>query len=269
MATATGPSVGSLNLSLDFVRGLSCEFVEDPPKAFICSLCSLPLREPHLTDCCGAYYCKSCIYPIKNNKEPCPKCEQVEFESMIDQNKLKEVNELLVYCANRENGCEWSGPVKELEQHQTEVCDCVQVACPNGCGERLPRKSLAEHEADFCPKRSTEDQVKSLTRRLDTAVATNLTLEDATKSLKSKTKELSAKNKELKAQNTTQAKTIREQQIQISKLEDMAKVKKELRDTRLQMDKKAEMKQTCPVCGHTFPAIRIRDFEKHVNSHFL
>ncbi len=267
MATATG--AGSLNLQSDFVRGLSCEFVKDPPKALICSLCLLPFREPHLTDCCGAYYCKSCIYPIKNNKQPCPECKQTEFESMIDQNKLKEVNELPVYCVNRDNGCEWKGCVKELEQHETQECDYVLVACPNDCGERLPRKNLTEHETDTCPKRTPESQIKNLTSRLDAAIANNLSLEDAVKGLKSKTKELSNKNKELKAQNNVQAKTIREQQTHIRKLEDMARVKKELRDTKLEMDKKTETDKMCPVCSVIFPAtLPTMNLERHVNSHF-
>ncbi len=256
MATATG------------VGGLSCDFVGDPPNALLCFVCSLPFRDPHLTDCCGAHFCMSCIYPLKNNKGPCPKCEQPEFEIMIDRNKLKEINELLVYCASRGKGCEWKGCLRELEQHQTVGCDCIFIACSLGCGERLPRKNMGEHEVDLCLKRTIEEQVKSLTRQLDTAIAKSLTLEDTVKKLKSKNKELSTKNKELKAANSNQTTTIRQQQTRIDKLEGMEKAKKELLGMKTQAEKPETLK-TCPICNTKFPKItRQIDFENHVDGHF-
>ena len=256
MATATG------------VGGLSCDFVGDPPNVLLCSVCSLPFRDPYLTDCCGAHFCMSCIYPLKNNKGPCPECEQAEFEVMIDRNKLKEVNELLVYCASRGKGCEWKGCLRELEQHQTVGCDCILVVCSLGCGERLPRKNMGEHEVDLCPKRTLEEQVKSLTKQLDAAIAKRLTLEDTVKNAKLKNKELSAKNKELKAANSNQTTIIREQQMRIDELAGMEKAKKELPDMKTQTEK-PETEKTCPVCNTRFPGrMKQIDFENHVQLHF-
>ena len=36
--------------------GYSCDFVRQPPLLFICEICKLVLRQPHITQCCGKNY---------------------------------------------------------------------------------------------------------------------------------------------------------------------------------------------------------------------
>ena len=83
--------------------GYDCKFVTPPPTAFQteCPICHMILREPYQTACCGQNVCRSCIIPNKGLRQ-----------SLI---------QLHVWCTFRENGCEWSGELGELERHLNEA----------------------------------------------------------------------------------------------------------------------------------------------------
>ena len=42
-------------------RGYECDFVDTIPDSLSCSVCLLPLLDPHLLDCCGVKMCSPCV----------------------------------------------------------------------------------------------------------------------------------------------------------------------------------------------------------------
>ena len=57
-----------------------------------------------------------------------------------------------VKCRNHQNGCEWVGELRSLEQH-CDTCTYVKVDCPNSCGELVQRRLLSSHLEEKCSKR--------------------------------------------------------------------------------------------------------------------
>lgn len=273
------------------VGGYSCDFVLVVPEVLMCPTCQLTLCEPFLTDCCGRHFCQTCISPIRNNKEPCPLCQAANFSVMIDQNVKKQVNQLLVHCDNHGDGCVWEGKLGKLEKHHNEDCGYTVTECSLQCGKRLHRRMLEEHEADHCPNRSSESQIRGLMVKLDSALAENLSLSDKNKALKAKVVKYTHRNEQQAKTIKEQAKTIKEQdktikdqaktiKDQAKTIEDQSPEIKELQRIHLEQEKKKmkgmseELKakfeeKACPVCNTRFPARFTQlDFERHVEGHF-
>ena len=68
----------------------------------------------------------------------------------------REVKDLTVKCEGVENGCEWEGEVRSLDQHKS-TCLHVPVPCPRECdvGSVL-RGDLQSHLRDYCSQRDYE-----------------------------------------------------------------------------------------------------------------
>ena len=128
--------------------GYSCNFVKQPPLLFICEVCELVLRQPHITQCCGKNACKSCIAKKANDREPCPipgcenQCVKIIFNRVLHYDILKSK----VYCTSKESSCEWVDTLENLEKHLLE-CQFYEVECQNSCGTKIQRKMVKEHEA--------------------------------------------------------------------------------------------------------------------------
>ena len=60
-----------------------------------------------------------------------------------------------IKCENEEDGCEWVGELRSLEDH-LQLCDYTKLPCPNQCKNvTIPifRKDLLKHLNDECPRR--------------------------------------------------------------------------------------------------------------------
>ena len=103
--------------------GYDCEFVEPLPSAFQieCPICSLILRDPYLTRCCGTHFCRTCSERLQNDHKPCPTCREDNFELYPNKSLGRSLNQLHVVCTNSKHGCEWKGELGELERHLSEV----------------------------------------------------------------------------------------------------------------------------------------------------
>ena len=149
------------------VGGYECEFVESSiPESLSCPVCLLPFRDPHLLDCCGAKYCEVCIGRVKASGQPCPLCKQ-QFNTMLDKNDQRKVLGLKVRCSRKKDGCEWEGELRHLDHHEREKCVWGLVKCRYHCGERVPRRQLAEHEQDVCSQRPLDVKLKSFMRKME------------------------------------------------------------------------------------------------------
>lgn len=125
--------------------GYKCEFVEKPPKLFECPLCSLILREPQLTKCCGRNVCLPCVADMKREGKPCPLCKQKVLTTALNRHQKNMIVELQVRCSMQNHGCKWTGRLETYEKHEEE-CGFVETDCPYKCGARLQRRSREEHE---------------------------------------------------------------------------------------------------------------------------
>ena len=143
--------------------GFDCEFVEKPPKQFQskCPKCTLTLREPYQTTCCGYGLCQICIEEIKLENKPCPSCKSEKFDGFEDKRLKRSLCEFRVHCSNKKRGCRWIGKLGELENHlnanptqtrQLEGCMIVQVNCLY-CTKPFQRSIINSHQSDQCPKR--------------------------------------------------------------------------------------------------------------------
>lgn len=119
--------------------GFDEEFVDEVKDTLICNICVKPLRDPHLTVCCGHHLCESCLeqWLKKQHKQCCPICRSAgeKFQHFLDKKTKREINALRVKCSNCKEGCEWVGELGTLKNHlgSDDGCGYVSIMCPNGC----------------------------------------------------------------------------------------------------------------------------------------
>ena len=132
--------------------GYDYEFVSNPPDELICSICLSVLRDPNLTSCCGNHFCQSCISRIKNERNPCPLCQEQDYAVMLDKFFVRRVKGLKIKCPGNNHGCEWVGELRSIERHLDVSCGFVEVTCNYCQNEDILRKSLSLHKST-CPAR--------------------------------------------------------------------------------------------------------------------
>ncbi len=130
----------------------NCEFVETPPKEFECTICLNILKEPYLNNCCGQHFCQPCIQRIIDDQKPCPLCNKADFIVILDKKTERKILDLHVKCRKHQNGCEWVGDLRSLDQH-CDTCMYTEMDCPNSCGELVQRRLLSSHLEKKCSKR--------------------------------------------------------------------------------------------------------------------
>ena len=119
--------------------GFDEDFVGTVRDILICHICTKPLRDPHLTVCCGHNFCESCLeqWSKKQRENSCPFCRSAgeEFQHFLDKKTKREINALKVRCSNRMDGCKWIGELGALKKHlnSADGCGYVYVQCPNDC----------------------------------------------------------------------------------------------------------------------------------------
>lgn len=147
--------------------GYECEFVEPPASDLQtkCGICSLVLRNPYQTECCGSIFCKTCVEWIKEQGKPCQAqaCNKAEFSTFQDKMLQRSINGLKVRCTHQKRGCVWTGELGKLDAHlnvKPSVCAELLVGCEftniecefsyAGCKAQITRndmKTHIEHEA--------------------------------------------------------------------------------------------------------------------------
>ena len=141
------------------MAGFECEFVELIPKAFQteCPICLLVLREPYQATCCGKSSCKECIESVKVRNNRCPTCKAEDFFSYPNLGLQQSLYDFRVYCTYKSKGCEWTGELRELDNHlnsdppadkSLEGCPFTKISCPLGyasCEVKLLRNEMKSH----------------------------------------------------------------------------------------------------------------------------
>jgi len=141
--------------------GFEYQFVIPPQDMFVCKICHLPSRDPHLTICCGHVFCKSCLDGMKEVEavvnNVCPMCRGEDFVTVPNKQIDREVKSLHVYCTNKGRGCEWQGEVNYIDNHLGS-CEYEDVLCTSGCSRIIQRRDLTKHVETECPCRKVNCQ---------------------------------------------------------------------------------------------------------------
>ena len=135
--------------------GCNYSFVEDSHiEDFKCTSCNMVAKEPSLTTCCGEQYCKPFLQLIIDNGECCPSCNEKDFTFAPNKRAHRKIMALSVFCTMKQNGCDWEGDIKDLENHVKEDCKHVYIPCTNGCGQlQIKKGHLDNHLNNECPNR--------------------------------------------------------------------------------------------------------------------
>ena len=121
----------------------------------MCPICTLVVRDPVQTQC-GHPFCNSCLRrTVKDDTLTCPVCRSQLATSQIYPNKLQErqVLSLKIKCDRHGKGCEWTGELRDGEDHDA-LCLYFHVPCERNCGELVMRKDAVEHSERNCCKRT-------------------------------------------------------------------------------------------------------------------
>ena len=145
--------------------GFDCEFLERPPEYLQneCPVCLLILRNPHQVTCCGKSFCQACIKRVQLGGKPCPCCKQDNFNDFHNKGLQQPLYGFKVYCSNKEDGCDWTGELGQLDKHlnfneilpdkdHNRGCKFVKVKC-SYCSETVSQKELVHHKNEVCYKR--------------------------------------------------------------------------------------------------------------------
>ena len=150
------------------LRGYECDLVETIPVTLSCSVCLLPLRDPHLLDCCGVKMCAPCVSRLEEAGQPCPHCRE-KFVHILDKGTTRQVLSLKTRCSRKRkyDDCEWEGELRHLSKHETEECEWALVECRYPCGQSVPRRQLADHEQDECEQRPMNLKLESIVKKME------------------------------------------------------------------------------------------------------
>ena len=118
-------------------------FVND----YKCPLCNGIYFNPYV-DKCGHVFCKECITKYLDQIQQCPITKKELF--LQDTFPLVFISEILekkiVKCKNRNNCCEWTGKLSDLDNHLNIDCKRQIIDCPNKvCGNKIFRENKNFH----------------------------------------------------------------------------------------------------------------------------
>ena len=209
---------------------------------FICKICQSVSEDPYETQCCKNTFCKSCIDTAKKRTISCPLCRRQPYQIVQAVQISRQIQILLVYCKNSNQGCTWIGALEAKNMHLRE-CLFEKVPCEYhivGCNATVTRNFQKQHninemkmhfsmvakcvEEKLKLSNSTKQQLKNSNQKLQD---TRQQLAYSERRLKYIQQELNESNREVELYK----KFYEEDHINaiINELED---TKKELEDTK-------------------------------------
>ena len=95
------------------------DFVDPIPKEVQteCSICLCIVEEAYIVSCCGYRFCKMCIEKVTFMGQPCPMCKERHFQKIPDKQLQRLLDQRIVYCLLKDDGCTWKGEVCKLRSH--------------------------------------------------------------------------------------------------------------------------------------------------------
>lgn len=122
---------------------LSCQSVI---KDYICPLCGGVIKDP-VVDLCGHIFCKKCFNISYAKNQVCPITKEQLLSQPTNVIIIAQILEKQkLYCKNKDDGCEWEGSLRELDEHLNKYCSKQKVQCTNeGCNVELLREEIPNH----------------------------------------------------------------------------------------------------------------------------
>lgn len=114
---------------------------------YICAICHMVVRKPHLTSCCGNLFCESCIEKVMKASGPCPMCTDTKLTTFHNKRVARILQIFRVTCLNSKDGCQWSGELRQLEGH-LQSCKEMSIPCEYaeyGCNKVFKNKDMDHH----------------------------------------------------------------------------------------------------------------------------
>ena len=115
---------------------------------FICKICQSVSKDPYETQCCKNTFCKSCIDKAKQKRIACcPMCRKQPYQIVQAVQISRQIQMLLVYCKNKNQGCTWTGALETKDMHLRE-CLFITVPCEYyivGCNAMVTLAFQKEH----------------------------------------------------------------------------------------------------------------------------
>lgn len=136
--------------------GYGEDFMSPIDDDLLCLICQLPLREPVLTRC-GHRFCRQCLERHLARQESqhqvynCPvDREKLERSQDVFPDKATERKILSFTIKCRNEGCEWTGELREKENHLLSCSFCVVPCANKECHATIKRHELEDHVMNTC-----------------------------------------------------------------------------------------------------------------------
>ena len=123
-------------------------------------MCLQIIRDPYQVTCCGNSFCRVCIERIKTDNKHCPTCNEENITIFPDKRLQRSLYDFEVYCTHKDKGCNWTGELRQLENHlnenpqldrELEGCLFTRVDCKFksvGCEVKTARGDVPDHLKD-------------------------------------------------------------------------------------------------------------------------
>jgi len=134
------------------ILGKPFQYVQNMEEELICQIDFEPFDDPVATPCMHTF-CSKCITEWVNANGNCPTCRKDVQEHQLKGNitVAKIAEKILVQCALKASGCDWTGSRSSLESHLTEQCKFLPIDCIY-CDKEISRN---ENHQDVCESRIT------------------------------------------------------------------------------------------------------------------
>jgi hypothetical protein len=110
----------------------------------ICMICDDVLEDPQECCHCQINYCAECIHSWQVRENTCPGCRQTVKLQRAHRYVRNELDQLMIFCANKEKGCEKTVMLEVLAVHENKECGFRTVECEH-CEEKICFKDGEKH----------------------------------------------------------------------------------------------------------------------------
>ena len=129
-------------------------FVKPPSEdlRWKCHVCQGILRKPVLVTCCGGKFCSTCINEWRGRENyQCPLCRG-QYDLAPEKDLERVLLDKEVLCSHQNQGCQWRGELRKVEEHEKNECQYVSIDCPYECGVKVLRLNMEPYKYK-CPNK--------------------------------------------------------------------------------------------------------------------
>jgi len=152
--------------------GYDYVFISDIPEDLQCSLCHSPFKNPLQIEECVHHFCTECFEQTKDHAETntldlcCPLDRQKINVARVFKDKYieRKVLSLEVKCKNFDDGCTWTGELREASDHESKCGKNETVVNKSLVELKQMLKQLENHDKRI---KDQDKEIKSLTKQVE------------------------------------------------------------------------------------------------------